>query len=221
MNVDKNAIFSFDDLIRLESRYRGRLLNKVTGYKTANLIGTKSKEGNSNLAVFNSVVHIGANPPYLGFILRPTTVDRHTYDNIKETDYYTINQITSAIHQRAHQTAAKYDRSVSEFEACGLTEAYHTDFFAPFVRESLIKIALQFEEERLITCNDTRLIIGKVAHLILPEAAIAEDGDVALEQLDAVAIGGLDTYYTAKKLGRYAYAKPEQQPQKFDGMQDI
>ena len=64
--------FTFDDLMQLPGRYRGMLLNKISGLKPANLIGTKSKSGQTNLAVFNSVVHIGANPPYLGFILRPT-----------------------------------------------------------------------------------------------------------------------------------------------------
>jgi len=87
-------VFTYNDLMQLPSRYRGVLLNKVSGLKSANLIGTKSKEGQTNLAVFNSVVHIGANPPYLGFILRPTTVERHTYENIKETGVYTFNQIS-------------------------------------------------------------------------------------------------------------------------------
>ena len=202
--------FTYDELLELPGRYRGRLLNKVSGLKPANLIGTQSKAGAANLAVFNSVVHIGANPPYLGFVLRPTTVERHTYENIKETGVYTINQITTAIHQQAHQTSAKYDRNISEFEPVGLKEYYHHDFGAPFVAESPVKIGLRFEEEHYIKCNDTRLVIGKVEHLILPEAAIAEDGDVMLERLDPVAIGGLDSYYAIELLGRYGYAKPNE-----------
>ena len=137
--------FSYDDLMQLPSRYRGRLLNKISGLKPANLIGTKSKNGQPNLAIFNSVVHIGANPPYLGFILRPTTVERHTYENIKETGLYTINQISAQIHKKAHQTSAKYERGVSEFASVGLTEWYQQDFNAPYVAESHIKIGLQVE----------------------------------------------------------------------------
>ena len=200
--------FTYDDLMQLPSRYRGVLLNKVSGLKPANLIGTKSKDGQTNLAIFNSVVHIGANPPYLGFVLRPTTVERHTYENIKETGFYTINQITTQIHQEAHQTSAKYERGVSEFEAVGLTAFYAHDFYAPFVKKSPIKIGLQFEEEHHIKCNDTRLVIGRVEHLFLPDGLIEEDGNIALERLDSVAIGGLDSYYAIEKLGRYGYAKP-------------
>lgn len=200
--------FSYDDLMQLPSRYRGTLLNKVSGLKPANLIGTKSKDGRTNLAVFNSVVHIGANPPYLGFVLRPATVERHTYESIKETGVYTINQITAQIHQKAHQTSAKYERGISEFEAVDLKEFYHENFHAPFVAQSPIKIGLRFEEEHYVKCNATRLIIGKVEHLFLPEGIIEDDGHIALEQLDSIAIGGLDSYYAIEKLGRYAYAKP-------------
>jgi flavin reductase (DIM6/NTAB) family NADH-FMN oxidoreductase RutF len=200
--------FSYEDLMQMPSRYRGVLLNKVSGLKPANLIGTKSKQGRTNLAIFNSVVHIGANPPYLGFVLRPTTVERHTYENIKETGVYTVNQITTQMHQQAHQTSAKYERSVSEFDAVGLTEYYHEGFWSPFVTESHIKIGLEFEEEQYLKCNGTRLIIGKVQHLLLPEGIIEDDGNLALEKLDGTAIGGLDSYYSVEKLGRYAYAKP-------------
>ena len=125
-----------------------------------------------------------------------------------KTRVYTINQITTGIHQQAHQTSAKYERNLSEFEAVGLTEYYHEDFQAPFVGESHIKIGLQFEEEHYVKCNDTRLVIGKVQHLLLPKGIIEDDGHIALEKLDSVAIGGLDSYYSIAHLGRYGYAKP-------------
>lgn len=200
--------YDLEKLMQLEGRYRANLINKVAGYKTANLIGTRSASGLENLAVFNSVVHIGANPPCLGFILRPTTVERHTYENLRETGVYTINQVTGQIHRQAHRTSAKYPKGVSEFEACGLTPYHIKGFSAPFVAESAIKIGLAFEEEHRVACNNTRLIIGKVVHLVLPEGVVCKDGDLELEALDTVAIGGLDTYYRGTKLGRYAYARP-------------
>jgi flavin reductase (DIM6/NTAB) family NADH-FMN oxidoreductase RutF len=202
------SCFDLKSLMEMEGRYRANLINKIAGYKTANLIGTRSGSGLENLAVFNSVVHIGANPPYLGFILRPTTVDRHTYENLKEAGFYTINQVTGRIHQQAHRTSANYPGTQSEFEACGLKPFYIEGFQAPFVGESAIKLGLAFEEEHLVKCNGTRLIVGKVMHLILPQGVISEDGDIALEDLDTVAIGGLDTYYSGSKLGRYGYCRP-------------
>jgi flavin reductase (DIM6/NTAB) family NADH-FMN oxidoreductase RutF len=105
-------------------------------------------------------------------------------------------------------TSGKFPRGVSEFEACGLTPYYEEGFPAPFVVESHIKIGLSFEEEHLVKANGTILVVGKIEKLIVPDDAIAADGDLALESLDTVAIGGLDTYYTARKIGRYGYFKP-------------
>ena len=60
----------FDDLQKF---YRINLINSCTGYKSANLIGSISKEGVENVAVFSSITHLGSNPAMLGYILRPTT----------------------------------------------------------------------------------------------------------------------------------------------------
>ena len=46
----------FDDLQKF---YRINLINSCTGYKSANLIGSISKEGIENVAVFSlSLIHI-------------------------------------------------------------------------------------------------------------------------------------------------------------------
>ena len=70
--------------------FKINLINSCSGFKSANLLGSISNEGVSNVAVFSSVIHLGSNPPTLGFILRPTTVPRDTYKNIKESGVFTI-----------------------------------------------------------------------------------------------------------------------------------
>ena len=197
-----------DKIAQLPSRYRARLINNISGFKSANLIGTVSEVGIENLAIFNSVVHIGASPPYLGFVLRPATVERHTYENLKSTGYYTVNQVHAGIHQKAHMTSGKFDRGVSEFDFCGLTSDYLSGFPAPFVAESFIKIGLSFAEEHKIACNGTIFVVGKIELLELPASAVKKDGHIALDSLETVAISGLESYFSAKGLGRYAYYKP-------------
>ena len=54
------------EIIKLDRFYGISLLNKISGYKSANLIGTKSKAGLANLAVFNSVIHVGCEPAVFG-----------------------------------------------------------------------------------------------------------------------------------------------------------
>jgi flavin reductase (DIM6/NTAB) family NADH-FMN oxidoreductase RutF len=193
---------------KMESRYQANFFNTITGFKSANLIGTADNSGNTNLAIFNSVIHIGANPPYLGFILRPTTVERHTYENIKSTGFYTINHIHESFIAKAHQTSAKYDKNISEFAACGFEEEYLNQFSAPYVTESKIKIGLKFEEEQFIKANDTILVVGKILHTYLDEKLIASDGSVDLSEAGTVTISGLYEYLKTTRMEKFVYAKP-------------
>lgn len=197
----------------LDNRYRANMINCISGFKAAALIGTVSENGNENLAIFNSIVHIGANPPLLGFILRPTTVRRDTYENIKATGSYTINHITPQIIKQAHQTAASYDKDKSEFTATGLSPEHIEGINAPFVKESYIKIGMEYVNEYPIEENGTILIIGKIISLRFPDNIQTEDGWLDLQQADTIATGGLDSYYSVSKLSRLSYAVPDKMPE--------
>lgn len=130
------------------------LINSITGISPANLIGTRSNDLIENLSIFNSVVHIGSNPPLIGFILRPTkNISRDTYENIIETNKFTINHINSDIIQNSHYTSAKFKKNESEFMKCKLTPEYLNSFQAPYVKESYVKIGLSLEDIQLIKSN--------------------------------------------------------------------
>lgn len=201
-------VFDLADLEAFERFYRVNFITKLCGIRNANLIGTTNENGTGNLAIFNSVTHIGANPPFMGFIQRPLTVPRQTYDNIKRAGFFTINQVNNAFFKKAHQTSAKYEQGVSEFETCELTEQYVEDFPIPFVQESLIKIGLSFEEEHLIKCNQNILIVGKIQKVILPENLIDEDGSILLEKANTTGVAGLNTYFEISQIGKMKFARP-------------
>ena len=169
--------FDEHQIEKLEKIYRVNLMNSCSGYKSANLIGTISKNGQYNLAVFSSIVHLGSNPPLLGFFLRPTeVVPRHTYLNIKEMDFYTINSIDKLNFDKAHHTSAKYPRDISEFDITGIKPKITTTFPAPFVDSSSIKIGMKFVEEIKINHNRSRLIVGKIVSLDVKDEMVNNDG---------------------------------------------
>ncbi len=203
--------YSKEQLLSLNSRFRANLINSCTGYKSSNLLATKSQKGITNVAIFNSVVHIGSNPPMLGFILRPLTVKRNTYDNFKASGYFTVNQIPSTIIKNAHETSAKYDDDVSEFAKTHLTEEYINKFPAPFVKESHIKLGCRYLNEYEIKENGCLLIVGEVMDLYIPEDIVHEDGWVQLDKADTTAIIGLDGYALPRVIDRFSYAKPDQE----------
>ncbi len=206
----KETVLSATQLKNMERIPRLNFFNAVSGLKSANLIGTISQEGITNLALFNSIVHIGSDPALLGFIMRPLTVPRHTYANIKASGFYTINLVHEAIHVQAHQCSAKYPEGTSEFEATGLTPFISETHPAPYVQESFIRIGLQFEEEHHIKANGTILIIGRAVEIRLPEGAVSKEGHLNLEAFHTIAVSGLDAYYRVEPLGRLPYARPDQ-----------
>ncbi|MEM6398223.1 MAG: flavin reductase family protein [Bacteroidota bacterium] len=199
---------SLSDIMDMDSMYRRNLMNTLPGPRGVHLIGTKGHSGVENLGVFSSVVHIGANPPLLGFIMRPLTVPRQTYHHIQASGFFTLNTIQPDILEQAHQTSAKYEMKESEFAATGLNPFYGKHCKAPYVAESQIKIGLRLEEEHRIQANDTIFLVGAVVEVIIPDKAVAETGHVAHEQLDTMTVVGLDSYYSVEGLQRLGYARP-------------
>jgi flavin reductase (DIM6/NTAB) family NADH-FMN oxidoreductase RutF len=208
METITERCLSFVDMMSLEQRYRAAFVNSLTGFKSVCLIGTVDQSKQTNLAIFNSLIHIGANPPYIGFISRPDSVDRHTLDNISQTGFYTINQLNENIYAQAHQTSARYPKHVSEFEATGLTEEYKDDFKAPFVKESIVKMGVRFQERIHIKTNNTIIVVGLIEKVYFPNNCLCSDGFVDIEKAGTITCAGLDSYHKTQRLQRLNYAKP-------------
>jgi flavin reductase (DIM6/NTAB) family NADH-FMN oxidoreductase RutF len=188
-------------------RYQTHLINSLSGFKSANLIGTVDDQGQANLAIFSSVTHIGASPALVGLIIRPHSVARHTLENIKQIKQYTINQVSEAFYIQAHQTSARSLREYNEFKETGLTEYYIEGILAPFVKQSQLKYALTLREIIPISINNTQLVIGEVTDVICVEQAIKSDGYIDVESLNTVSVSGLDSYHLSTRLSRLSYAK--------------
>jgi flavin reductase (DIM6/NTAB) family NADH-FMN oxidoreductase RutF len=197
-----------DSIQQLEKFNRINLMNSITGISPANLIGTISNDSIENLAIFSSIVHIGSNPPLMGFILRPTKNNRRdTYENIIETNKFTINHINSDMVERSHYTSVKFDKNESEFQKCRLTAEYLNNFQAPYVKESYAKVGLELEDIQSIKSNGCRLIIGRVERLYVPDSAIYKNGNIQLDLSNSIGVGGLNTYYSLDKIAEYPYAR--------------
>jgi len=202
--------YSRTDIDQMDKIFRLNLINSCTGFKSANLLGTKSLNDVSNVAVFSSITHLGSNPPLIGFILRPTTVPRDTYRNIKDTGVFTVNHIYSDIIEDAHHTSAKYPDEVSEFTKTDLEEEFLGNFPAPFVKGAKIRLGCGFLNEYEIKENNTLLLVSSVEHVFIADQDIQqEDGWLKLENANTVTINGLDGYATTSLLDRYAYARPK------------
>lgn len=204
--------FSSADLAAMANRERAALVNSLSGFKPANLIGTADREGNTNLAIMSSVVHLGSHPPLLALIVRPGGEERHTLANLLSTGHYSINHVTAEIIEAAHQTAARYPHGTCEFAATGLTSEWWPGFRAPLVAEASVRLAMELREHQRLAINDTHLVIGEILQAELPEGCLNADMSLDLGATGTVAVTGLDSYHRPALVKRMAYAKPELPP---------
>lgn len=200
-----------DDINAMEKQKRVHFINSIGGFKSVSLVGTTNKEGQTNLAIFSSLVHIGANPALVALIFRPSPPERDTLSNILETGFYTINHINETVYKKAHQTSARYDKEISEFGETDLTPIYMNDFKAPFVKESAVQLGIEFREQIEITINNTIMVIGQIVQVHFPENCLGEDGFLDLEKANTITCSGLDSYHKTVQLDRLSYAKPDKE----------
>lgn len=194
-----------------DAYFRRNLINCLSGYKSLNLIGSQSKNGIPNLALFSQIIHLGANPPSVGILFRPHTVKRDTLENILETRWFTVNQVTPDFYKAAHWTSANWE--TSEFEATGIEAEYKSEFYAPFVKASPLQLGCKLVETQTLQVNQTVFLIGSIEHIYVKEKGLRVDGSLDLEVLETVTVAGLDDYFVGKRLGRLNYAKPNKFPE--------
>ena len=200
--------FTRIDIDKMSKIFRLNLINSITGYKSANLIGTKTNNKINNVAIFSSVTHLGSDPPLIGFITRPENGNRNTYNNILKNKIFTINHIVKNQIISAHQSSAKYPKNVSEFDKTDLKVEFKNNFDAPFVKDSPVQIGCSFVNKYFIKENKTTLMIGQVEMLFINKKLLVEDGFVQLDREDVITVNGLDGYALPKLIKRIPYARP-------------
>ena len=188
------------------SRAYAAWFSQLEGMRSPIVVGTRSAAGVDNAAVFNSFTHVGARPPHLGFVMRPLTVERHTYSNLRDTGFFTVNHLPAHHLEAAHRTSGKFAAGTSEFENCGLTPSPSQEG-APYVAEAAVGMLLEYVEEHHIAANDTVFVVGAVRELRLPREAAFGVETVDWAALGATVVSGLYDYYRVKHERRLGYVK--------------
>jgi flavin reductase (DIM6/NTAB) family NADH-FMN oxidoreductase RutF len=144
----------------------------------------------------------------IGFVLRPTSVPRDSYRNIKTSSLFTVNHIHHTTVSDAHHTSAKYPEDVSEFTKTDFEPEYLDGFQAPFVKDAKVRLACRFRNEYPIHENNTLLLVSEILSIHLEDGIIESDGWLNLQHAGSVTINGLDGYAKPKLIERFQYAKP-------------
>ena len=212
MNQENLNQITAREIEMMDKIKRLNLVNHLSGYKSANLIGTRSKTGQTNLSIVSSVIHLSSSPATIGFMQRPTTVPRHTFKNIQETGFFTINHVHQSFVDKAHYTSAKFEEIESEFTYCDLGEEYLDGFFAPYVKESNLKMSVKFRSTYEILESNTLFVVGQIEAVYFPTRIMQGDGQLNLSELETVAISGLNNYHEPRLISSFGYARPGEFP---------
>ena len=97
-----------------------------------------------------------------------------------------------------------------------IRDRYVENQYAPFVKESSIKIGLSYCEHISIKSSNTTMIVGEVEQLVVPDDIIKPNGYIDLSAADSVGISGLNSYYDLKFLNSFPYARVQNVPTEWD-----
>ena len=206
--TSERTFWTTTDWEQWPERQRARTMNSLSGFKSANLIGTVDVAGRHNLSIVSSVVHLGSYPALFGMVLRPPGDHSHTYKNLMATQQCTFNHVNGNIFSKAHQCSARYPEEISEFDAVDLTPWLPSSlqWRAPAVAEAEIRLGLVFTEDIPLP-NRCRFLVCSLEWIDLPANIRASDGYIAIDKADSLSISGLDGYHRTSLLGRLSYAK--------------
>lgn len=175
------------------------LLNSMLGPKPVVLVGTKSKDGVDNLAIFNTLSQLGTNPPLYSLLIRPLDRVRDTYANIIDGKYWTCNAIPPQMMNQAHATAEHFPPDRSEFEVLGIEKESKVGVEAPFVFASPVQMWIQYIRKLPIPENGTQLLIGRLRKLWVDERWMNE-GSMAWHSYQALSSWGVNGYSLANDI---------------------
>ena len=199
----------FDKIKTMDKINRLNLINSVVGIKPVVLVGTIGLNKVNNLAIFSSLVHMGSNPPLLALNFRPVNnTKRHTYENIIESKFFSINHINKSMIDNAHLTSLKFPKEISEFENCNIEMENLSGI--PFVKKSPLKMLMKFKEEIIVKSNNCRIIISEIKKILTNDNYVDDNFEINYNKCKSVSVGSLNTYYSTKKIKSVKYLNYEQ-----------
>lgn len=175
------------------------LVHAILGPRPVVLVGSRSKEGIDNLAIFNTLNPLGTNPPLYSLLIRPLDRVRDTFSNILDGGKWTCNAIPPEMMDRAHASAEHFPSDISEFESLGIEKENKVGIREPFVQDSPVQMWMQFLRKLEIPENGTHLLIGRLRGLWIDEHWVKE-GALDWDSYRALSSWGLSGYSLANDI---------------------
>jgi len=192
-------------LLDLDKAERIELVHTIAGIKSPFLVGTISNDGYHNLGLFSQVFHVGSSPPLIGIKVRPVGSFSHTYKNLQNHSYATLNMVTEDTFAQAHLASARLDKEQSEYDYADLSVWWSEKYRVPGVTESPIISILEKVEELPVQSNGVIILIMKIVDVWITHT-YKDLKPLSYADMGGVAVQGLSQYYNLLPLRKLVYA---------------
>lgn len=175
-------------------------------------VSTVSDAGVTNLAPFSFFNAVGANPPTLMFcpVNKRDGSFKDSLRNVIDNGEFVVNVVSYDLGDAMVQTAAEFDKEISEFEAVGIESQPSVCVQPPRVAKSLA----QFEcrRNRVIHLAEgpagANIVVGDIVRIHMADQIISEPGKIDPEKLDAIGRMGGASYTRTTEHFELTHRKP-------------
>lgn len=186
----------------LSGRQRYRLMTSLVVPRPIAWIGTRSRDGVSNLAPFSYFNALSASPMLVAVSIgvrrggEGEAAEKDTLVNVRDTGAFSLSLVTERHLEPMVRTSGEWPREIDEFEEAGLVAAECGTVPAPCVADAPAVFECRLFRIVELGVAPNTLVIGEVdAVRLAPDVAVDEATlHVDVESLRPVGRLGLDEY---------------------------
>jgi flavin reductase (DIM6/NTAB) family NADH-FMN oxidoreductase RutF len=173
-------------------------------------VSTVSADGVVNLAPHSFFTVASAEPPIVSFTSVRT---KDSLRNIRATGQFVVNLAPRSLAEQVNRTGTDFPADVDELADAGLTPEPSTAVTPPRVAESPVALECVSAGEHRFSDDPQRgstVVFGRVVHLSVSRAVLADDGLPDVRRLDPASRLGRDEWAALGEV--FELVRPRYQP---------
>ena len=175
------------DPAAIERRAVYRLLTGAVVPRPIGWASTISAAGRTNLAPFSFFTVVRVIPPMVSLTIarNPDGSEKYTLRNIRETQEFCVNVVTSPVWKEMVDSANGFPEDESEFDKTGLTAIPAVKIKPPRVAEAPVHLECRLHQVIELGPNRHPLVIGEAVYFHV-DAACMTNGYIDMRKLDLI-----------------------------------
>lgn len=178
----------------LPRELNGKLWACLIAPRPIALVSTQSQGGVPNIAPYNSYAGLATHPPMLGISFSQSHGhDKHTLENIKETQVFVVNLVPRFLAEIMNTSAEGAERA-DDFARLGLSRAGSDTIDCPRIGESPASLECRVTAIMDLPPSKCAFVAAQIVGVHIRDEFIKEDGTFDPGAADLLASVGAEDY---------------------------